>query len=111
MAACAAARGALAFIVAPLVVLMGVSLYAEPEMRTLSFAQYAKFFGDVFNLSILRADAAGHQGDARVPGIRLSDRMDLRPGTAAASGLIVFATIIRMLLAERFAGLSRQLAK
>lgn len=32
---------------------MGVSLFAEPEMRTLSVAQYAKFFGDAFNLSIL----------------------------------------------------------
>jgi putative spermidine/putrescine transport system permease protein len=42
-----------ACFVAPLVVLVGVSLYAEPEMRTFSLAQYAKFFGDVFNLGIL----------------------------------------------------------
>ena len=42
-----------AFFVAPLVVLAGVSLYAEPAMRTLSLAQYVKFFGDTFNLSIL----------------------------------------------------------
>jgi putative spermidine/putrescine transport system permease protein len=42
-----------ACFVAPLIVLAGVSLYAEPAMRTFSFAQYAKFFGDVFNLSIL----------------------------------------------------------
>jgi putative spermidine/putrescine transport system permease protein len=34
-------------------VLAGVSLFAEPEMRTLSFGQYAKFLGDPFNLSIL----------------------------------------------------------
>jgi putative spermidine/putrescine transport system permease protein len=38
---------------APLGVLVGVSLFAEPEMRTLSAGQYAKFFGDAFNLSIL----------------------------------------------------------
>jgi len=42
-----------AFFIAPLVVLAGVSLYAEPAMRTLSLAQYVKFFGDTFNLSIL----------------------------------------------------------
>ena len=41
------------FFVAPLVILVGVSVYAEPAMKTLSLAQYAKFFGDVFNLSIL----------------------------------------------------------
>jgi putative spermidine/putrescine transport system permease protein len=41
------------FFVAPLVILVGVSLYGEPTMKTLSIAQYAKFFGDVFNLSIL----------------------------------------------------------
>lgn len=41
------------FFVAPLVILVGVSLYTEPAMKTLSIAQYAKFFGDVFNLSIL----------------------------------------------------------
>ena len=45
------------FFVAPLVVLVGVSLYAEPAMKTLSIAQYAKFFGDVFNLSILWSTA------------------------------------------------------
>jgi putative spermidine/putrescine transport system permease protein len=44
-----------AFFVAPLVVLAGVSLYAEPAMRTLSLAQYVKFFGDTFNLGILWA--------------------------------------------------------
>ena len=44
-----------AFFVAPLLVLAGVSLYAEPAMRSLSLAQYAKFFGDTFNLSILWA--------------------------------------------------------
>jgi putative spermidine/putrescine transport system permease protein len=44
-----------AFFVAPLVVLAGLSLYAEPAMRTLSLAQYVKFFGDTFNLSILGA--------------------------------------------------------
>jgi len=44
-----------AFFVAPLLVLAGVSLYAEPAMRSFSLAQYAKFFGDTFNLSILWA--------------------------------------------------------
>ncbi|MGE5738746.1 MAG: ABC transporter permease [Betaproteobacteria bacterium] len=39
--------------VAPFVVLLGLSLHADPEMRTWSVAQYAKFFGDTFNLSIL----------------------------------------------------------
>jgi putative spermidine/putrescine transport system permease protein len=43
----------IACFVAPLMVLVGVSAYAEPAMRTLSFAQYTKFFGDAFNLGIL----------------------------------------------------------
>jgi putative spermidine/putrescine transport system permease protein len=42
-----------AFFVAPLCVLVGVSLFAEPEMKTLSMQQYVKFFTDPFNLSIL----------------------------------------------------------
>jgi putative spermidine/putrescine transport system permease protein len=42
-----------ACFVAPLCVLLGVSLYGEPEMRTFSFQQYTRFFGDPFNLSIL----------------------------------------------------------
>ena len=42
-----------ACFVAPLAVLVAMSLYAEPEMKTLSLAQYAKFLGDPFNLSIL----------------------------------------------------------
>jgi putative spermidine/putrescine transport system permease protein len=41
------------FFVAPLCVLVGVSLFAEPEMRTLSLQQYARFLTDRFNLSIL----------------------------------------------------------
>jgi putative spermidine/putrescine transport system permease protein len=41
--------------VAPLVVLVALSLRAEQELSALSFAQYAKFFGDTFNLSILWA--------------------------------------------------------
>jgi putative spermidine/putrescine transport system permease protein len=39
--------------VAPLCVLVGVSLFAEPEMRTFSVQQYVRFFTDSFNLSIL----------------------------------------------------------
>ena len=42
-----------AAFLAPLCVLIGVSLFAEPEMKTLSAAQYLKFLGDAFNLSIL----------------------------------------------------------
>lgn len=38
---------------APLCVLIGVSLFAESEMKTFSAAQYVKFLGDTFNLSIL----------------------------------------------------------
>jgi len=41
------------FFAAPLGVLVGLSLFAEPEMRTPSLAQYAKFLGDPFHLSIL----------------------------------------------------------
>ena len=41
------------FFVAPFVVLVGLSLHGETEMRTLSLAQYVKFFGDTFNLGIL----------------------------------------------------------
>ena len=40
---------------------------------------------------------------------QIDTNLDVR--TAAVSGLIVMATIILMILAERFAGLSRQLAK
>jgi len=42
-----------ACFVAPLCVLVGVSLFAEPEMKTLSAQQYARFLTDAFNLSIL----------------------------------------------------------
>ena len=42
-----------ACFVAPLSVLVGVSLFAEPEMKTLSAQQYVKFLTDPFNLSIL----------------------------------------------------------
>ena len=41
------------FFVAPFVVLVGLSLHGEAEMRTFSLAQYVKFFGDTFNLGIL----------------------------------------------------------
>src|SRR5260370_8183442 len=44
-----------AFFVAPLCVLVGISLYAEPEMQTFSTQQYVTFFSDVFNVSILRS--------------------------------------------------------
>jgi putative spermidine/putrescine transport system permease protein len=44
-----------AFFIAPLLVLLGVSLHAEPEMKTYAFTQYTKFFTDSFNLSILWA--------------------------------------------------------
>jgi putative spermidine/putrescine transport system permease protein len=44
-----------AFFVAPLCVLVGISLYAEPEMQTFSTQQYVTFFTDVFNVSILRS--------------------------------------------------------
>jgi len=42
-----------AFFVAPLVILLGLSLSAEPEMQTLTAAHYLKFFTDPFNYSIL----------------------------------------------------------
>ena len=39
--------------VAPFVVLVAMSLHADAQMQTWSVAQYVKFFGDTFNLSIL----------------------------------------------------------
>jgi putative spermidine/putrescine transport system permease protein len=42
-----------AFFVAPLVVLIALSLHGEAAMRTWTFANYLKFFGDPFNYSIL----------------------------------------------------------
>lgn len=42
-----------AFFLTPLAVLVGVSLFAEPAMRTWSLAQYARFLGDRLHLSIL----------------------------------------------------------
>ncbi len=42
-----------AFFVAPLVVLIALSLHGEIAMRTWTLANYAKFFGDPFNYSIL----------------------------------------------------------
>jgi len=41
------------FFAAPLLVLLVVSLFGEPEMRTLGLAQYARFLGDRFTLGIL----------------------------------------------------------
>jgi putative spermidine/putrescine transport system permease protein len=43
----------LLFFVAPLIVLAVVSLFAGPDTRTLSLAQYARFLGDRFSLGIL----------------------------------------------------------
>jgi putative spermidine/putrescine transport system permease protein len=40
---------------------------------------------------------------------QIDTNLDVR--TAAISGVIVIATIVLMVLAERFAGLSRQLAR
>jgi putative spermidine/putrescine transport system permease protein len=42
-----------AFFLAPLAVLVGVSLFEEPAMRTRGLAQYARFLGDRLHLSIL----------------------------------------------------------
>jgi putative spermidine/putrescine transport system permease protein len=42
-----------AFFIAPLVVLIVLSLHAEAAMRTWTFANYARFFTDSFNYSIL----------------------------------------------------------
>jgi putative spermidine/putrescine transport system permease protein len=42
-----------AFFVAPLVVLILLSLHGEAAMRTWTFANYVKFFTDAFNYSIL----------------------------------------------------------
>ena len=42
-----------AFFVAPLVVLVGLSLHGEVDMRTLTAAHFVKFFTDPFNYSIL----------------------------------------------------------
>lgn len=39
--------------IAPFVVLVAMSLHADAQMKTWSVAQYVKFFGDTFNLSIL----------------------------------------------------------
>jgi putative spermidine/putrescine transport system permease protein len=39
--------------IAPFVVLVAMSLHADAQMTTWSVAQYVKFFGDTFNLSIL----------------------------------------------------------
>ena len=43
------------FFVAPLVVLVVLSLHVEAAMRTWTFANYVKFFTDSFNYSILSA--------------------------------------------------------
>lgn len=42
-----------AFFVAPLAILVVLSLYAEPELKTFTLAHYLKFFTDPFNYSIL----------------------------------------------------------
>jgi putative spermidine/putrescine transport system permease protein len=42
-----------AFFIAPLVVLIALSLHAEAAMRTWTFANYVRFFTDSFNYSIL----------------------------------------------------------
>ena len=42
-----------AFFVAPLVVLIAMSLHADADLKAWSLAQYAKFLGETFNLRIL----------------------------------------------------------
>jgi putative spermidine/putrescine transport system permease protein len=44
-----------AFFVAPLAVLVALSVHADPEFKSLTFAHYLKFFTDSFNYSILWA--------------------------------------------------------
>jgi putative spermidine/putrescine transport system permease protein len=39
--------------IAPFIVLVALSLHVEAPLQSLSFAEYRKFFGDVFNASIL----------------------------------------------------------
>jgi putative spermidine/putrescine transport system permease protein len=41
------------FVFTPIALLGVVSVYQEPELRTVGIAQYAKFFGDAFNVNIL----------------------------------------------------------
>src|SRR5450631_681440 len=43
----------IAFFVAPLAVLLVLSLHSDVAMKTWTFANYAKFFTDPFNYSIL----------------------------------------------------------
>src|SRR5919204_3678343 len=42
-----------AFFVAPLAVLVAMSLHADGDARALTLAQYVKFLGETFNLRIL----------------------------------------------------------
>ena len=44
-----------AFFVAPLAVLIALSVHADPEFKTFTFGHYVKFFTDSFNYSILWA--------------------------------------------------------
>jgi putative spermidine/putrescine transport system permease protein len=42
-----------AFFVAPLIVLLALSLHGEAAMRSWTFANYVTFFGDAYHTSIL----------------------------------------------------------
>ena len=68
-----------AFFVAPLCVLIVLSLHGEAAMRTWTFANYLKFFTDAFNYSILfETLLLGVKATCRLPCLRLSDRLGLR---------------------------------
>ena len=41
------------FVVAPLGLVLGVSLYTDPSMTSMGAGQYVKFLGDPFNRQIL----------------------------------------------------------
>ncbi len=74
-----------AFFVAPLCVLIALSLSTDARMHELTAAHYVKFFTDSFNYSILWAThPARREGDAAVPAVRLSDRLDLPRAPARA---------------------------
>ena len=75
------------FFLAPLAILIYVSLHTDESMKALGFTQYAKFLLDPFSLQVLVPHAVDRRrGDAAVPAARPADGLGLRARAALGAG-------------------------
>jgi putative spermidine/putrescine transport system permease protein len=88
-----------AFFIAPLCVLVALSLAKDANIASFTAASYVKFFTDSFNYSILfETLLLGVKATLVCLVFRLSDRLDLRAiASARLQSIIVFLVILPIL--------------